>query len=274
MLQGIHLRLKYFFPEAITFAEEFPPHPIITNPVQIGGAGFHGMWNTEHQHRLIFDHNHPSITQSLITGGAPDLSRFLEHLTFPQGFSTPCNSATVLSNHDEVGNAKRLYNLVKEHRRGLDIARLVSWFSLLCPGYPILFQGTEDLASNFFSWGLPHTWDGASHLLGEKLPKYRKDHLSGIRDVLRLRNSNHDLWAQQTVEQHYLHQDHRLLAIKRGRFWIAGNFGPTTRKLPEEMLENCQLVLNSEKKAYGYQGKSSRGRRIGGYSVKVWKQTV
>lgn len=274
MLQGIHLRLKYFFPEAITFAEEFPPHPIITNPVEIGGAGFHGMWNTEHQHRLIFDHNHPSITQSLVTGGTPDLARFLEHLTFPQGFSSPCHSATVLSNHDEVGNAKRLYNLVCDHSRGLDIARLVSWFSLLCPGYPILFQGTEDLASNFFSWGLPHTWDVQSHLLGNKLPAYRRQHLAGIRDVLSLRNKNHDLWAQQTIAHHYLHQDHGILAIKRGRFWIVGNFGPTTRRLPEEMLENAQLVLNSEKKAYGYQGTTSRGLRIGGYSVKVWKKSI
>ena len=53
----------------------------------------------------------------------------------------------MLSNHDEVGNARRLYHIVRGHPRGFDIARLVSWFSLLCPGYGLVFQGTEDLAA-------------------------------------------------------------------------------------------------------------------------------
>ena len=109
MLRAIHRRLSYFYPETITFAEEFPPHSIMTQPVDDGGAGFTGMWNTEHQHRLIFDHHRPSVAQNLAEGSEPPLDYFTQHLLLPAGFSDPLRSATVLSNHDEVGNAQRLY---------------------------------------------------------------------------------------------------------------------------------------------------------------------
>lgn len=270
MLQAIHLRLRYFFPNAVTFAEEFPPHPVVTTPVDQGGAGFSGMWNTEHQHRLIFDHHRPSVTQNLVEDCRPNLSYLLEHILFPKGFATGATSATVLSNHDEVGNAQQIYNLVRNHPRGLDIARLVSWFSLLCPGHPILFQGTEDLASNFFSWGLPHTWDVHSHLGGSKLPKFRLQHLTSIKDILQLRAAHNELWASGLVYQHYLHEARHLLMMKRGRFWIAANFGQTPQEVPLKLSGRPELVANSEKKSYGYQGKPTRGRRIGGYALKVW----
>lgn len=272
MLQGIHHRLNYFFPHAVTFAEEFPPHPIITRPVTQGGAGFSGMWNTEHQHRLVFDHNKPSVMYQLLEYGKAQLEPLLQHILCPEGFSDPGSSATVLSNHDEVGNAQRIYNLVKSHPRGLDIARLISVFSLLCPGYPILFQGTEDLADNYFSWGLPHTWDVDSHLRPRTLAGYRKRHLQVVKDALKLRAANSDLWARVPVSDAYLHEDRQLLAIRRGAFWIVGNFGPLARALPAHLTEESELVFNAEKKRYGYGGKSTRGSRIGGLSVKVWRR--
>lgn len=271
MLRGLHLRLRYFFPNTVTFAEEFPPHPIITTPVEEGGAGFSGMWNTEHQHRLIFHHHKPSITQNMVEDCLPQLHELLQHITFPEGFATPCTSATVLSNHDEVGNAHRLYLLVRNHPRGLDIARLVSWFSLLCPGHPILFQGTEDLASNYFSWGLPHTWDVDGHLGNRRLHKYRLNHLESLSEVLKLRAKSQDLWAGNVVQEHYLDPARHLLAIRRGRFWIVGNFGRTAWDVPEPIAGNAKLVANSERKKYGYLGKATRGNRIGGYALKVWK---
>lgn len=271
MLRAIHQRLKYFFPHVLTFAEEFPPNPILTTAVEEGGAGFSGMWNTEHQHRLVFDHHWPSVTQNMVEGGQAPLAHFLDHLTFPKGFSTPCTSATVLSNHDEVGNAHRLYQLVKTHPRGLDMARLVSWFSLLCPGYPILFQGTEDLASNYFSWGLPHTWDVTSHLLGEPQQAYRAQHLKAIEDVLNYRAKSPGLWAQHRVHDHYLDEHHQILAIRRSNFWIVGNFGPSDVELPEHLHQNARLVLNSEKKKYGYLGRATRGGKLGSYTLKVWQ---
>lgn len=270
MLQAIHLRLRYFFPNAVTFAEEFPPHPIVTTSVEQGGAGFDGMWNTEHQHRLIFDHHRPSITQNLVEDSHPNLSYLLEHLLFPHGFSDGCSSATVLSNHDEVGNAQRLYNLVRRHPRGLDIARLVCWFSLLCPGHPILFQGTEDLASNFFSWGLPHTWDLHSHLSGHHLPKYRQLHQRAVKDILNLRRTHPDLHAHSVISRHYLHQARLFLVLNRGRFWIAANFGQTPQEVPAPLPEHLELMASSEKKSYGYLGRATRGRRVGGYALKVW----
>ena len=270
LLRAIHLRLAYFFPEALTFAEEFPPNPVLTNSVLEGGAGFTGMWNTEHQHRLIFDNHRSSVTQSMVEGGRPDLGRVLQQITFPEGFSSPASSATVLSNHDEVGNAQRLYQLVKTHRRGFDMARLVSCFSLLSPGFPIVFQGTEDLASNYFSWGLPHTWDTQSHLLGKKLPSYREQQLLCIRDVLHLRKEFSDLWAGSLIQDSFLDEEHHVLAIRRGGFWVVGNFGSEKYSLELESLSRGRLLFSTEKSRFGYLGERTRGLRVGSYALKVW----
>lgn len=270
MLRAMHRRLQYFYPHTITFAEEFPPHPIITASVEQGGAGFTGMWNTEHQHRLIFDHHRPSITQNLVEDCEPPLDLFLQHLLAPEGFSEPNRSATVLSNHDEVGNAQRLFHIVKTHPRGFDIARLVSWFSLLCPGYGLVFQGTDELASNFFSWGLPHTWDVASHLSGQEIPDYARRHLNSVKDLLLFRRANPDLWANVGIAEFYRDSYHHVLGIRRGRFWIVGNFDQHSQKLPQR-LTTGELVLSSERSVYGYAGKKSRGSRIGSFGVKVWR---
>ena len=270
MLRSMHRRIRYFFPEVITFAEEFPPHPIITQPVEEGGAGFTGMWNTEHQHRLIFDHHKSSIMQSLVEDQEPPLDYFTQHLLCPEGFSDPHRSATVLSNHDEVGNAQRIYNVVKTHTRGLDIARLVSWFSLLCPGYPLLFQGTEDLAANYFSWGLPHTWDVESHLADGQSPDYRKRHLESIKDVLQLRKKEPCLWAHSPLSEFYRDSYHHVLGIRRGKFWVVANFDPKSQALPSAITQG-ELVLNSERASYGYLGRVTRGSRIGSFALKVWK---
>ena len=272
LLQGINQRLKHFYPQAITFAEEFPPHPIITTAVEDGGAGFHGMWNTEHQHRLVFNNHGPSICQNLAEDSTPPLDHFLAHLLHPHGFSEPHNSATVLSNHDEVGNAQRLKNIVKTHAKGTDIARLVSWFSLLCPGYPILFQGTEDLAQNYFSWGLPHTWDGASHFSTNDICRERLQHRDGVKDVLKLRQAHPGLWSSVPITEHFLDRDKSLLGIRRDKYWIVGNFGPKTQPSPKQTFLKCKLILNSENKKYGYLGTPGRGGRVGGYALKIWEQ--
>ena len=272
MLRAIHRRTDHFYPGVITFAEEFPPHAIITQPVDEGGAGFTGMWNTEHQHRLIFDHHRPSVTQNLVEGSDPPLDRFTQHLLLPEGFADPLRSATVLSNHDEVGNAQRLFHIVKTHPRGFDIARLVSWFSLLCPGYGLLFQGTEDLASNYFSWGLPHTWDVESHLLKPLESGHRHRQLVAVRDVLQYRRKTPDLWAHTGISDVQRDTYHQVLAILRGRHWIVGNFSEKAHDVHPALTGDAELVLSLERPThYGYQGKTTRGSRIGGFSVKVWR---
>ena len=272
MLRAIHRRLNHFYPRVITFAEEFPPHPIITQSVDEGGAGFTGMWNTEHQHRLIFDHHRPSVTQNLVEGSEPPLDRFTQHLLAPDGFADPLRSATVLSNHDEVGNAQRLYHIVKTHPRGFDIARMVSWFSLLCPGYGLLFQGTEDLASNYFSWGLPHTWDVESHLLRPLSSGHRHRQLMAVRDVLQYRRKTPDLWAHTGISDVQRDTYHHILSIQRGRHWVVGNFSDKPQDVHPALTSKAELVLSLERPTqYGYLGKRTRGSRIGGFSVKVWR---
>lgn len=267
LLQEINKRVRHFFPHAMTFAEEFPPAPVITNSVEQGGAGFDAMWNTEHQHRLVFHHHGASVTTALASGQHPPLESFLAHLIEPQGFSSPKKSATVLSNHDEVGNAARLASLVKGHPRSYDIARLVCWVSLLSPGYPILFQGTEDLAENFFSWGIPSTWDVDSHLQG-RLKPHRMRHLKSIAEVLRFRRDHPALHAEVPICEHFLVG--RLMGFRRGNYWLVANFGEGKLALPKSLGVSTKPVLNSESRRYGYGGKATRGRNVGAYACKLF----
>lgn len=270
MLQEIHRRLRHFFPDVLTFAEEFPQHPIITTPVSEGGAGFDAMWNTEHQHRLIFDHHRLSITEALVTGKPLPLEAWMQHLLHPAGFSRPSCSVTVLSNHDEVGNAIQIAQLVAPHPRGHDIARLVCWLSLLTPGYPIMFQGTEDLATNRFTWGVPSTWDGHSHLLGEPLHPERLRHLQSLRDVLHFRQACRDLHSEVPIAHHFLDSEAQTLGFRRASVWVVANFSDQTYALPEEVRVVGPALLSSEESRYGYQGLPSEGLQVGSLAVKVF----
>jgi maltooligosyltrehalose trehalohydrolase len=276
LLQEINRRLKHFFPDVLTFAEEFPQHQVITTPVEEGGAGFDAMWNTEHQHRLIYSHHRLSLTQAAVTGQPLPLRAFLDHLLHPAGFARPTCSVTVLSNHDEVGNAIQIASLVAPHPRGGDLARLVCWLSLLCPGYPIIFQGTEDLATNPFTWGIPSSWDGHSHLLEEPLAPLslgRRQHLQAMADVLEFRQKRRDLHSEVPISNHYLHEQAGVLAFRRANLWVVANFGAHTFALPPEIRVDAPALLSSESKAYGYTRRPTSGRKVGSLALKVFPST-
>ncbi len=270
LLQEINRRLQHFYPKVKTFAEEFPPHSILTTSILEGGMGFDAMWNTEHQHRLIYSHHHLSVTQAVVEKKAPPLASFLEQLLRPSGFSRPTCSATVLSNHDEVGNATRIALLVAPHLRGTDIARLVCWISLLSPGYPILFQGTEDLAENAFTWGIPSSWDVGSHLLGRALPEKRQRHLESIRDVLQFRLKRRDLHSEVPISNHYLNDKAKVLAFRRAGVWVVANFGDSEFQLPDEIRIDGEALLSSEAEHYGYMGKQTDDSQVGSLALKVF----
>jgi 1,4-alpha-glucan branching enzyme len=271
LLQEINRRLKHFFPEVLTFAEEFPQHPIITTPVSEGGAGFDAMWNTEHQHRLVYSHHMLSVTQAVVLGKPVPLRLMLEHVLHPAGFSRPTCSVTVLSNHDEVGNAIQIASLVAAHPRGGDLARLVCWFSLLCPGYPIIFQGTEDLASNPFTWGIPSSWDGDSHLRHDvELSAERARHLRAFGDVLRFRQARRDLHSEVPIANSYLNEKALVVGFRRAGVWVVANFGDKAFRLPEEIRVSEPALLSSEEKEYGYARRRTTGLKVGSLALKVF----
>ncbi len=271
MLQEINRRLKHFFPEVLTFAEEFPQHNIITTPVSEGGAGFDAMWNTEHQHRLIFSQHHLSVTQAAVTGQPLPLRSFMEHLLNPAGFARPTCSVTVLSNHDEVGNAIQISRLVAPHPRGADLARLVSWVSLLAPGYPIMFQGTEDMATNPFTWGVPSSWDGDSHLLlGEALPLARRQFMQAISDVLQFRQKRRDLHSEVPISNHLYDREAKVIGFRRAGVWILANFGDETYEIPEEVRVEGPALLSSEDEAYGHARPATGDGQVGSLAIKVY----
>jgi 1,4-alpha-glucan branching enzyme len=270
LLQEINRRLQHFFPGVLTFAEEFPQHPIITTPVSEGGAGFDAMWNTEHQHRLVYSHHHLSVTQAAVNRQPLPLRSFMEHLLHPAGFSRPTCSVTVLSNHDEVGNAIQIARLVAPHPRGGDLARLICWLSLLSPGYPIMFQGTEDMAVNPFTWGVPLSWDGDSHLLGGALSLARQQHLRATADVLQFRQKRRDLHSEVPISDHYLNTKAKVLAFRRAGVWIVANFGDKTFHLPEEIRVSTPELLSSEDKAYGYTRRRTTGLKVASLALKAF----
>jgi 1,4-alpha-glucan branching enzyme len=73
---------------------------------------------------------------------------------------------SIISNHDEVGNAERTMNTAEgatptefpdQWSRGA--ARFAAGIGLAGPGIPMFFQGDEFGAQNDFRWGNPSTWD-------------------------------------------------------------------------------------------------------------------
>lgn len=168
LLRNINRQVRFFHPNAHTVAEEFPNNEVLTRPALQngkGGAGFDAMWNTEFQHRLVHDSHNPSILQQAARGLKTDMDKFISHLVSPPGFETKMNSITVISNHDEVGNADRTVNVAMNHQQGIpdgwarNAARMTFGVGMLSPGVPIFFQGEESLAVNKFKWGIPSTWD-------------------------------------------------------------------------------------------------------------------
>ena len=272
MLQAITLRLKYFYPKVALFAEEFPPHPIITTTVAEGGLGFHGMWNTEFQHRLIYEHHRQSVLEAVVKGSIPPLKRLAQHILDGAEFGDACYSVTVLSNHDEVGNAKRLVNIVEAHPRGFDCLRAVSALALLMPGYPILFQGTEDASSNYFSWGLPHTWGDETHWKGRLSDRQRRGQLAIICDALRLRAENPSLQNKAPLQLLSCSDKDRFLVFSRDNFVIALNLSEKAALVGPWLGKRAQLRFSTERRRYGYRGTSTRGSRLASFALKVWEQ--
>lgn len=224
MLQKIHRTIDFFHPDAFTAAEEFPSHPIIVTPADTtpsGGAGFDAMWNTEFQHRLVHDHGNPSVLQEAVHGDHTRVDKLMEQLLRPAGFRGTGTAVTVVSNHDEVGNADRTINVANGHRpldqagpweRG--VARTTLGIGLLSPGMPIFFQGEESLADNHFSWGIPSTWDvGWDWLEKPESPRFK--HHSFSKAVLAVRNQSDAFKADAEAQRVYTHESDSVLAFSR-----------------------------------------------------------
>jgi len=169
MLRKMNREIHFFHPNALTSAEEFPNSPIITKPAFSngkGGAGFDTMWNTEFQHRLVHSHHQWGILQEAAHGVKTNMDKFMGHMIEHPGFESQMNSVTVISNHDEVGNADRIIN-VASGRQQVDVpgqwprnaSRFAFGVGMLSPGIPIFFQGSESLANNRFRWAITSSWD-------------------------------------------------------------------------------------------------------------------
>ena len=213
LLREIGSQVHAKYPQASLEAEEFPNDPIMTDPPEQGGAGFNGMWNTEFQHRLIHDGWNPSILQQAVQSKKTNMDQFMGHLVNHPGFRGATHSVTILSNHDEVGNADRTINVARDSR--LDnppndwqkaAARSVFAIGMLSPGRPLLFQGEETLAENRFRWGIPSTWDTTPA---------DTTHRDFCQAAIALRHSSPAFDADCEASRVYTHNDNSVMAYRR-----------------------------------------------------------
>ncbi len=168
LLREINRQVHYFNPKVFTAAEQFDYDPNMTRPSQpqgAGGGGFDAQWYTQFQHLLVHDNGNPSIIQQAVAGQRTDIDRFMNMLTNPSGLSAWGNAVTILSDHDEVGNAERTVNVADQNAAGAppqwarNLTRLAAGLGFLSPGIPMFFQGDESMAQNGFKWGTPETWN-------------------------------------------------------------------------------------------------------------------
>ena len=169
MLRKTNRLLHFFHPNVMTSAEEFPQHESVTKPAYSdmkGGIGFNNMWNTEFQHKLVHSHHQWGALQEAAHDVKTNMDKVMNHMIKADGFENAMNSVTVISNHDEVGNADRIINVAENHREidypsqwGKSAAKFSFGVGMLSPGIPIYFQGTESLATNRFTWGKSASWD-------------------------------------------------------------------------------------------------------------------
>ncbi len=168
LLREINRQVHFFNPDVWTVAEQFDYDPSITKPAQKDGTGggFDAQWYTEFQHRLVNDNSKPGLIQAAARGMKTDMDAFMSMLTSPRGLDGWKKALTIISNHDEVGNAQRTMNTAEGDKPtefpeqwSRSAARFAAGMGMAGPGIPMFFQGDEFGAQNDFRWGNPSTWD-------------------------------------------------------------------------------------------------------------------
>nr|WP_227027970.1 alpha-amylase family glycosyl hydrolase [Corallococcus soli] len=168
MLREINRQVHFVNPDVWTVAEQFDYDPSISRPAQADGTGggFDAQWYTEFQHRLVNDNSKPGLVQAAARGLKTDMDAFVNLMTAPRGLDSWQKALSIISNHDEVGNAQRTMNTAEgenatdfpdQWTRGA--ARFTGGMGMAGPGIPMFFQGDEFGAQNDFRWGNPSTWD-------------------------------------------------------------------------------------------------------------------
>jgi maltooligosyltrehalose trehalohydrolase len=168
MLREMNRQLHFYKPDAFIAAEQFDYDPDITKPAQSDGSGvgFDAQWYTEFQHRLVRDNSNPGLIQQAAQNQRTDMDQFMNMLVNPRGLGDWSKAVTIISDHDEVGNAQRTIDTADGDSTAKippqwarNAARFAAGIGLAAPGVPMFFQGDESMAQNSFKWGVPSTWD-------------------------------------------------------------------------------------------------------------------
>jgi len=236
----------------------------------------------------------PGLVQAAARGWRTDVDAFMGTLTGPRGLTGWRNALTVISNHDEVGNAQRTVDVADGDSPTLlpppyarDLARFTAGIGLASPGVPIFFMGDESMAKNEFKWGNPATWDlgwdweaadpnrDLSRLPPAEREKAelaiaRKRTFEFYKEALALRKSSPAFDADAEVARVYTHNDDSVLAFARRKageeFVVVGslnrrNLGGYRIPLPPGQWKE---VLNSDGAAFGGSNFGNGGGTFGG----------
>ncbi|HZS35796.1 MAG TPA: alpha-amylase family glycosyl hydrolase [Polyangia bacterium] len=142
-------------PAKLQVAEDLQTADVVTQPTNLGGAGFDTQWDAAFFH---------PVDDTVITANDTDRSMPAIRDAITHVYNNTASQRVIYTeDHDEVANGKqRIPEMISPGDAGSLIARkrstLGAAIALTSPGIPMLFMGQEFLENGFFSDTHPLDW--------------------------------------------------------------------------------------------------------------------
>ena len=251
LMQGINGEMQHHNPRHIRIAEDLQANPWLTEPIEVGGAGFNSQWDSQFVH---------PIRQAIITPRDEDRDMLAvrDALLFRYGADV-FSRVIYTESHDEVANGKaRVVHeiAVADGRDALAASRSALGAALVftAPGVPMIFQGQEFLEDGWFEDIRPLDWQKATQNSG-MVALYR--HLIALRRNVQGHTRG---LSGQSINVSHVNDAAKLIAFHRWHFGGSGDDVIVVANFSNRTLTNYKLGfprggkwlvrLNSDLKAY------------------------
>ncbi len=213
LLQWITEEIRTIKGRRIAIAEDLRTVDALTNPVSIGGAGFHAQWDANFVH---------PVREVVITGSDEHRSMDAVRDAIAFNYGGDAFRRVVYSeSHDEVANgrARVPHEIDPDDNKGWFAQKrstLAAGLVFTSPGIPMLFQGQEFLAGEWFRDDVPLDWHLRDEFRGivrlyADLAKLRLNRLGTTRGL-----------SGQGVDVHHVNDAMNMIAFHR---WAKGGAG-------------------------------------------------